>query len=55
MDIADNAVIALFILGAALLLAWLFRAVALAFGRIVAINAHGRRNVSEDKQEMTAP
>jgi len=49
MDVADNAVISLFIVGVVLLLPWLaFKGVALAFGWIV---AQGRRNVSQDKQE----
>ncbi len=49
-DLADNAVISLFVIGVALLLPWLaFKGVALAFGWIV---AHGRQNVSQDKQEI---
>jgi hypothetical protein len=51
MNFADNAVISLSIVGVALLLPWLaFKVVALAFGWI-AVNARGRQNIAEDKQE----
>jgi len=48
MNVADNVVISLFVLGV-MLLAWLaFKGVALAFGWIM---ARGRRNVSQNKRE----
>jgi hypothetical protein len=44
MDIADNVFISLIIVGIALFLAWLaFKIVAMAFGWIVATNAHTHR------------